>query len=140
MAESARTLLEGIARALSEEVAPHVSDRYAQMQCKAAAELLANLATELEYAPAPIERDNDELRALLGALAAGGWRESAPGSPSRADASGPPERVRAALLAEVAEALRWLAAQPAELQRAVDTRLAADLERQVAALRRGMFR
>lgn len=140
MTEPARALLEGIARALSEEVAPHVADPYAQMQCKAAAELLGNLAEELDWAPAPIARGNDELRALLDTLTAVGWRgSSTPGSPPPA-ATGALERVRAALLAEVAEALRWLAVQPGELQGAVDARLRADLERQVAALGRGMFR
>jgi hypothetical protein len=133
--ESARALLEGIARALSEDVSPHVGDRFAQMQCKAAAELLGNLADELDWAPEPIERRNRELVEILRVLRRAGW-PSRPG-PDPAD---PPARARSVHLDELGEALRWLADQPPEAREAVDGALRADLERQVSALRRGMFR
>jgi hypothetical protein len=135
MAESARQLLEGIARALAEDVAPHVGDRFAQMQCKAAAELLGNLAAELDWAPEPIEQRNRELRELLEALRRAGWPTDAAGEPTDS-----PALHQARLLDELRSALRWLAERPPETREAVDAMLRDDLERQVAALRRGMFR
>jgi hypothetical protein len=135
MPESARRLLDGIARALAEDVAPHVSDRFAQMQCKAAAELLGNLAEELDWAPEPLRRRNTELREILEALRQAGWTAAAKPEPSL-----PPDQVRSALLHELAAALRWLTHQPAPVQETIDAQLRADLDRQVASLRRGMFR
>src|ERR1700726_1900345 len=115
MSEPARQLLEGIARALAQDVSPHVADPFAQMQCKAAAELLGNLAAELDWAPEPIERRNAELRAILEALERAGWKrkDTAPDSP--------PPLARSALLHELGEALHWLGDQPAEAREAVDT-------------------
>jgi hypothetical protein len=135
MAESARQLLDGIARALAEDVAPHVDDPLAQMQCKAAAELLGNLAEELDWAPEPVRRRNDELRGMLEALRQAGWEAR-----QQPNQSAAPGSVQAALLDELAEALRWLSTQPAEAQETIDAQLRADLDRQVASLRRGMFR
>ncbi len=117
MPDSARDLLEGIARALREDVAPHVVDRFAEMQCKAAAELLANLAAELDWAPEPLARRRAWERELLAALRAAGW--------SGGD--------------DLAAALRWLASCPPAASAPVDALLREDLERQVSALRRGMF-
>jgi hypothetical protein len=135
MPESARQLLEGIAHALSEDVSPHVSDRFAQMQCQAAAELLGNLAQELDWATEPLLRRNAELRATLDVLREAGWSVRA-----EPDPSAPPEQVRLALLDELAAALRWLSGQPAPVQEKIDAHLRAELDRQVASLRRGMFR
>jgi hypothetical protein len=135
MPESARRLLDGIARALAEDVSPHVDDPFAQMQCKAAAELLGNLADELDWAPEPIRRRNAELRGMLEALRNAGW-EARP----EPNESLPPSGAQAALLEELAEALRWLSTQPVAVQKTVDAELRADLDRQVASLRRGMFR
>ncbi|HTX12822.1 MAG TPA: hypothetical protein VME22_29665 [Solirubrobacteraceae bacterium] len=135
MPESARRLLDGIARALAEDVSPHVHDPFAQMQCKAAAELLGNLANELDWAPEPIRRRNDELRRLLEVLRQAGW-----GTRPEPDESPAPSEARAALLGELADALRWLSTQPAPVQETIDAQLRADLDRQVASLRRGMFR
>ena len=135
MAESARQLLDGIARALAEDVSPHVDDPFAQMQCKAAAELLANLAEELDWAPAPVRRRNDELRGMLEALRDAGWEGR-----QEPDQSLAPYEVQAALLEELAEALRWLSTQPQPAQETIDALLRAALHRQVASLRRGMFR
>lgn len=133
MAESARQLLEGIARALADDVSPHVSDRFAQMQCKAAAELLGNLAAELDWAPGPLEARNDELREIVAALQEAGW----PGqTPEAAD----PGQLRRELLDQLGAGMRWLAAQPAPVRERIDGMLREDLDRQVAALRRGMFR
>ena len=135
MAESARRLLDGIARALAEDVSPRVDDPFAQMQCKAAAELLGNLADELDWAPGPVRRRNDELRGTLDALREAGWApRPAP------DAALSPSEVQAALLEELAEALRWLSTQPQPAQETIDALLRAALHRQVASLRRGMFR
>jgi hypothetical protein len=135
MAESARRLLDGIARALAEDVSPHVDDPFAQMQCKAAAELLGNLAEELDWAPAPVLRRNAELRGILEALRDAGWNAR-----PEPDPSATPDRVQAAILDELAEALRWLSTQPVAVQETIDAQLRADLDRQVASLRRGMFR
>jgi hypothetical protein len=135
MTESARQLLEGIARALAEDVSPHVDDRFAQMQCKAAAELLGNLAAELDWAPGPIEERNRELHELIGALHRAGWPTDASGEPADS-----PALQQARLLDELRSALRWLPERPPEVREAVDAMLRDDLERQVAALRRGMFR
>jgi hypothetical protein len=135
MAESARRLLDGIARALAEDVSPHVDDPFAQMQCKAAAELLANLAEELDWAPEPARRRNDELRGILEAVRNAGWQAR-----PYPDESLPPDQLREVLLDELAAALRWLSTQPVAVQATIDARLRADLARQVAALRRGMFR
>jgi hypothetical protein len=135
MPESARRLLNGIARALADDVSPHVDDPFAQMQCKAAAELLGNLAEELDWAPEPVRRRNEELRGILGALRDAGW-ETRP----ELDDSLSPDDLRAALLDELAGALRWLSTQPLPVQEAIDAQLRADLDRQVTSLRRGMFR
>jgi hypothetical protein len=126
MAESPQRFLEAIARALGEDVAPHVSDRFAQMQCKAAAELIGNLAQELAWAPEPFARREAELDALLDRLRQAGWNGGDQSHPAPLD--------------ELAAALRWLAHQPASAQAAIDAHLMAELDRQVAALRRGMFR
>ena len=128
-------MLEAIAVALTEEVAPHVDDPFAQMQCKAAAELLANLADELDWAPAPVRRRNEELRGILDALVQVGWDAGA-----KPDDSLAPDQIQRTLLDELARALRWLAARPPTVQRTIDARLRDDLDRQVASLRRGMFR
>lgn len=135
MAESARRLLDGIARALAEDVSPHVDDPFAQMQCKAAAELLGNLAEELDWAPEPVRRRTAELRGILEALRSAGW-EPRP----EPDESLPPNELREVLLRDLAEALRWLSTQPEAVQETIDAQLRADLDRQVASLRRGMFR
>ena len=135
MPESARRLLNGIARALAEDVSPHVDDPFAQMQCKAAAELLGNLAEELDWAPDPVRRRNDELHGILAALQEAGW-EARP----EADQSLAPDQLRRGLLDELAQALRWLSTQPLPVQETIDAQLRADLDRQVASLRRGMFR
>ncbi len=135
MAESARRLLDGIARALAEDVSPHVDDPFAQMQCKAAAELLGNLAEELDWAPEPVRRRTAELGGILEALRSAGW-EVRP----EPDESLPPDELREVLLRDLAEALRWLSTQPEPVQGTIDAQLHADLDRQVASLRRGMFR
>lgn len=135
MAESAHRLLNGIARALAEDVSPHVDDPFAQMQCKAAAELLGNLAQELDWATEPVRRRNDELRGILTALEEAGWEARPEGDQTLA-----PDQLRSALLDEVAEALRWLSTQPLPVQETIDAQLRADLDHQVASLRRGMFR
>jgi hypothetical protein len=134
MPESARQLLEGIARALADDVSPHVSDRFAQMQCKAAAELLGNLAGELDWAAGPLEARNDELAEILAALGDAGWPGQAPGP---ADSPG---QLRRDLLERLGAGMRWLADQPAPVRERIDGMLRDDLDRQVAALRRGMFR
>jgi len=142
MPDSPRQLLQAIALALTEEVAPHVDDPFAQMQCKAAAELLANLADELDWAQAPLHARNQQLRAILDALQRSGWpaaNRSASGSAPSPAPDGA-EATRAALLAELREGMRWLAAAPPEAATEVDQLLRADLDQQVAALRRGMFR
>lgn len=134
MPESARQLLEGIARALADDVSPHVSDRFAQMQCKAAAELLGNLAAELDWAPAPFEARNDELREIVAALQEAGWPGQTPG-PTEA-----PGELTRDLLDQLGAGMRWLADQPAPVRERIDGMLRDDLDRQVAVLRRGMFR
>jgi hypothetical protein len=142
MPDSPRQLLQAIALALTEEVAPHVDDPFAQMQCKAAAELLANLADELDWAPAPLHARNEQLRAVRDALLRSGWpgadRSESDGAASPAGDG--PEATRAALLAELREGMDWLAGAPAEAAAEVDQLLRDDLDQQVAALRRGMFR
>lgn len=135
MPESARRLLNGIARALAEDVSPHIDDPFAQMQCKAAAELLGNLAEELDWAPEPVRRRNAELRRILTALQEAGWQAR-----PEADQSLAPDQLRRGLLDELAQALRWLSTQPLPVQETIDAQLRADLDRQVASLRRGMFR
>ncbi|HEX4280667.1 MAG TPA: hypothetical protein VHZ27_07850 [Solirubrobacteraceae bacterium] len=135
MAESARLLLEGIARSLAEDVSPHVDDPFAQMQCKAAAELLGNLSEELDWSAEPLRRRNAELRGILDALRNAGWAAR-----SEPDVSLPPGELREVLLDDLAAALRWLSTQPEPVQETIDSQLRADLDRQVASLRRGMFR
>jgi hypothetical protein len=138
MRESPRQLLEGIALALSQDVSPHVEDRFAQMQCKAAAELLGNLAGELEWAAGALEDRNIELREMLAALQRSGWPAWAARSAPSPEASA--AETRGALLDELRDALRWLAGQDPAAAAEVDALLRADLARQVASLRGGMFR
>ncbi len=51
-----------------------------------------------------------------------------------------PEQLQRALLDELADGLRWVSEQPATVRDPIDALLRDDLERQVASLRRGMFR
>ena len=137
MADSPRQLLESIAQALAQDVSPHVQDRFAQMQCRAAAELLGNLAAELEWATEPVEERNRQLRELLDALGRSGWEawqtRDAPGPGAGAVPT------RETLLDELRDGMRWLATQDPGAADEVDALLRADLDRQVASLRRGMF-
>lgn len=138
MPEPPQRLLEAVALALAEDVAPHLHDRFAQMQCKAAAELLGNLAAELDWADGPLRERNRHLAQMLAALQRSGWE------PWRTRAAPAPDAdaatTRAALLDELEDALRWVAGKGSAAAAGVDALLRADLERQTAALRRGMFR
>ncbi len=138
MPESPRRLLEGIALALAQNVSPHVEDRFAQMQCKAAAELLGNLAAELEWAAEPLEERNRALREMLAALQRSGWAAWTARAAPTPEASA--AQTREALLDELRDALRWLAGQDPAAAAEVDALLRADLAAQVASLRGGMFR
>ena len=64
-------LLEGVAAALRTHVAPHVDDRFAQMQLRAIDELLRNLAGRVEWSLPELEAELDELEGLLAELRAG---------------------------------------------------------------------
>jgi hypothetical protein len=123
MPESSEQLLGGIATALSQDVVPHVEDPFALMQLKAAIELLENLTRELDWSAPFLERRGAELKALRAALRAAGY-------------AGPCE----VLADEVGAGLRWLAGQPAAARAPVDALLRAAVDREVAELRRGMFR
>lgn len=138
MRESPHRLLEGIALALAEDVAPHLEDRFAQMQCKAAAELLANLAGKLDWAEGPLREQNQRLAEMVAALRRSGWEPWRIRPAPAPDAE--PIAARATLLDELQEALQWLADVDPAMAADVDALLRADLERQTAALRRGMFR
>jgi hypothetical protein len=130
--ESVERLLDGIAEALAEEVLPHVQDELAQMQLKAAAELLRNLAARVEWHPRELEAECARLEELASLL----------GAEPEAPAEGLAER-HEALLARVAAALRRLEEDPggdAAARAEVHRRLRAGAEAEVARLRRGMYR
>lgn len=128
MQNSVERLLTGIATALRELEA---TDAYARGQLDAAAELLDNLAPRVQARPAPLE----PLRPILEAALA-----RAPDLPrTRAALAGDFERGEA--LAALAEVQAWLEAEEhPDLARAVREFIAADLERERALLRTGMFR
>lgn len=65
MQNSLRRLLEGTVRALLDDVAPAVEDPYARAQALAAADVLANLATRIEWSPAYLLWWSSAARELL---------------------------------------------------------------------------
>ncbi|HEX3737505.1 MAG TPA: hypothetical protein VHV53_08165 [Solirubrobacterales bacterium] len=135
-------LLGGIAVALTEEVLPQVDDPLAQMQLKAAAELLGNLAGRTTWDPAQVDAETAELARTVAALeAAGGPRPQAPAEVAD-DAIGR----RRETLAELAAGLRWLAEsgagddRPRELWDRVHADLSVAVGEEIERLKRGMYR
>jgi hypothetical protein len=133
-------LLGGIAVALTEEVLPQVEDPLAQMQVKAAAELLGNLASRTTWDPVQVDAETAELAKTVAVLEAAGWpRASA--EPAE-DAIGR----RRATLAELAAGLRWLAESKAGDERArqlwdrVHEDLSGAVGEEIERLKRGMYR
>jgi len=64
------TLLNGVARALIEQVLPHVSSRSARGQLYAAVDVLRNAARRLEWAAAPLVVEAESAEAALRSAAA----------------------------------------------------------------------
>jgi aminoglycoside phosphotransferase (APT) family kinase protein len=138
-------LFEGLAAVLRDDVAPGVADSYARSQISAAIELLANLATRVEWSAGA------QLEAVAGARSV---LEAAPEeAPARvhevADAAFPdPADARAVAAARsshfeaLADLQRWLdgTAGHEALRAALSAFLLEDLAAELARLRSGMYR
>jgi hypothetical protein len=120
---SLERLLEGVAAALREVVAPAVNDRYARSQAESAAELLENLAPRVAWRAGIAEAELARLRPLLERAARLHTPEALPRT--RAFLSGPThgsaEATRRDALLALAEVQTLLAV------RAADDVLAADI-------------
>jgi hypothetical protein len=114
MQNSLERLLAGIAETLREVVRPALTDPYAAAQAAAAAELLENLATRVEWRRDLLAARAERVAALL--------RRAGRPTPTSAPAE-------TATAAELAEALRELLAELASLQaRGLPQSLAPDIE------------
>jgi hypothetical protein len=135
-------LLEGVAAALRTHVAPHVDDRFAQMQLRAIDELLRNLAGRVEWSLPELEAELDELEGLLAELRAAGWTEEAAGDDHHRPAGSVPGALahRAALLARLTAAAAWAQQSDSDAARALVTaRLRSANDRERGRLQSGMY-
>lgn len=138
-------IFEGVVETLADDVAPHVADPYAKSQVMAAIELMANLATRVEWSPRDQMETITKVREVLRDVPAG-----APESVARMLAGPPPDASDAAAVGtarrEHLEALTvmsdWLDAVPGEetLRSAVLDFLLDDLAAELGRLRSGMYR
>jgi hypothetical protein len=132
-----KTLLDGVVRALQEQVLPHLESRTARGQLWAAIDVLRNLAGRVEPSAAAFEEESRSLAAALSALAQRA-RESAASALSEriesglasAPAAPPGDRV-VALRALLCDALERLDALPPERGEALRALLGPHLVAQV---------
>jgi hypothetical protein len=138
-------LMEGIAAALRESVIPELSDSYARSQAEAAANLIANLATRVQWRPDMLQAELGRLEPILAHAARIAPRHLLdPGAlaPAAETDAGALVARRTAALRELASVQTWLAgAAPADdpelalLAQEVRAFLDWQLDDQVARLR-----
>lgn len=76
-----QNLIEQVANSLESNILPHVTDHYAQLQVRAARELLLNLGTRIEWRRADIDSSARVLRAALVSPALARLSGAAPPAP-----------------------------------------------------------
>jgi hypothetical protein len=140
MQNSLARLFAGITDTLSDAVLPAVDDDYARAQLAACIELLANLATRVEWRADQLEEVRRHADAAIAAATA-----AAPGVADAAASASPdddPVAARDDALARVSASLRWCDEHGAGDDAVAPlVRFAVwHLERELALLRTGMFR
>ena len=126
---SLQRTIAGMAAGLRRSVAPHVADPYARSQALACAELLEGLAPRVEWRAGDLDGQIELVRPLLAATVALAPPDEATLERVRALAARAPgeadlEGARAAHVAALAQAQRWVAGHR-------DVEGAADLERRI---------
>lgn len=108
-------MVDGLVHALTQQVVPHVSDRYARGQLWSVVDVLANLRDRIDWRAAPLEDEIASAVATLEQLGAilreGGDAAPLPSIPATAS---PAERALAGRVA-LAAAIERVAALPPEL-------------------------
>lgn len=133
MQNSLDRILEGLARSLATDVAPHVDDPYAKAQVMAAVELVNNLATRVEWRREPLLADIEAARQVLSAAGA----DVAPVDPA---ASGTElAAVRRGHLVAVAALQGTDVARRPEVASVLGDFLRSTLDRELELLRTGMY-
>jgi sugar phosphate isomerase/epimerase len=143
MQNSLPRLFDGIGDVLRDVVLPEVDDAYVRSQLSACIELLANIATRIDWDGDQLAATVDAARDALTAAAA-----AAPdviGSPEGDPIGSTPVSRRDTALADVAEALQRCAAHAGEpgvddARRALDGFARWHLDHELALLRTGMYR
>lgn len=133
MQNSLDRIFDGIARSLSEDVAPLVDDPYAKSQVMAAVELVNNLATRVEWRREPLLADIEAAREVLTAAGA----DVPPVDPAASGAEIAEAR-RGHLTAVAALQGTRLARRP-EVKALLDDLLRSNLDRELELLRTGMY-
>ena len=147
-------LLEGIAAALRNQVQPHVTDRFAQMQLRAMDEVLRNLAQHVNWSLTEVAEEIDEIERMLAKVEQTGWLHGraacAPPPGSQAEWDRDPSgtaalRRRSEALLSLREALTWIEQVPSDDEATVSTRsaivkfLSTAISRERIVLRSGMY-
>ncbi len=138
-------IFEGLSSALRDDVAPHVADPYAKAQVMAAIELLANLATRVEWSVRDQMDTITRVRAVLDEAPreAPAYVQEVLGMPlpalTDATAIGAARRAHLTALTQLQS---WLDAEPGEqdLNRSLVEFLLEDLGAELGRLRSGMYR
>jgi hypothetical protein len=145
MQNSLERLFAGMAETLQDTVAPAVDDPYARSQVMAAVDLLANLASRVEWRAADqleaINRVRDVLRSTPTEAPASLTAPLDEDLPAATDAAGL-ETSRRAHYAAIAEVQRWLERAEGHdpVREAVQEFVLWDLEAELGRLRSGMYR
>lgn len=148
MQNSLDRLFEGAVATLLDTVLPAVDDDYVRSQVRATAELLANVATRVEWSCAQLREDTERTRDALRAVLDAAPPEHLVSARDLVATDLPDDNAglvatRVAHLAELADAQRWLdgaegaAADRARAAVSAFTRARLDTER--ARLRTGMY-
>lgn len=143
MQGSAQRILDAMAHSLRESVAPRVHDEFARGQIEAAAEVLENLASRVDWR-ADLHEPSAQLHVLLAGACARAPRSELSGTRAwlAAHADAPAASAWPQRLEALAEVQAWLADpatdEPA-LRAELQAFLRADYEREQSLLRTGMF-
>ena len=133
------TLIDGLARTLTDAVLPDVTSRFARGQLFAVVDVLQNLRDRLEVKAALHEAEAASAAAALERAAAALGREAAAARIAGALAAGPPAERAAALRAALVAALEAIDLLPEEraapARAAIAEHLAAQTMRDVAVLK-----
>jgi hypothetical protein len=140
MQNSLQRLLEGLAVSLREQIAPAVADPYARAQVAAAAELVENLGTRVEWRSQWLLEEVERVRPVLEAAVAGADAADLPLAREVlvGPSEGNPLEARNRHVAALAEVAAW--AEGREVEADVRRVLAEQLATEALLMRRGMYR